>query len=434
MAYDYGLLNIVNLIDIFNSNTDTKIVKYLARRYLKERHSHTGEESGTTSDSLYHKRIQIGQSPQLYSKNLLSIDAKLLQNQQTTDNIGKDENKKSLSNEDNLYKEIDEAKPPSVFINVFNSEFERDQNSISTNSSQTSDSVKEMFTIKPEKVQKDLNKNIMNIINKPNRVQSTQISLSALSKKSLKYDGYKLNLTIKNEKCRDPSPHNSDSSLSNYTRNNKSITQCSTRFISDTKSVIKSEESIKAINEDLQGPNLPFKYSKISESNVYYNKNETYYTKKNEKILKLNHHDMTKISKQLTKLNNFYYLNSLSKRTAARPVIDELLKSKYSDPVFPLTENYSNEKVEDASLVKNIKKLNFNKNLQEPKNQEKLKPKSILSFSTKNERFYFKSQDQILDSYFSSLKKSNQVNKNTLPILKNNKILTRTQSLIRAKS
>jgi hypothetical protein len=36
MAYDYGQWKIVDLIDIFNPNTDKRIVKYLSKRYVSD--------------------------------------------------------------------------------------------------------------------------------------------------------------------------------------------------------------------------------------------------------------------------------------------------------------------------------------------------------------------------------------------------------------
>ena len=94
MAFDKGLYNIINLIDIFNTSTDTKIVKYLGEKYLKQNLKKLEKFDETKSISSYKNSMR---------KLFDTIPKKEIQSDDICDKF----------NEAELLREIDDLKPTS---------------------------------------------------------------------------------------------------------------------------------------------------------------------------------------------------------------------------------------------------------------------------------------------------------------------------------
>ena len=478
MAYDNGLHSIVSLIDIFDKKSHKNVVKYLGKRYLKE--NKMSAMSGV--DAVKSQLVSY----------LLTEEALFLQLQQETQEELEKSNKIDLSSEAyQMFKAVEKAKPESNFMYVFEENPEdtarknsnqagsdKDFKSISTNSLISN----EIMETKINRVRGE-NELAQQIVNRINEAQlssdlysesdknSPKFTQSPRSKsKMLNYDGYKINLMINDAAY---NRNNAESvATTRATAKSKNMSRLSFNLQNEyeIRDILKTSDDsdsnggdskkrpetsfvnqVQTANQKFYAnkpttssstrsnpTNLTLMNSKIPKRIVSFKNDEKYYST-NEKLN----------SKDTSKFNNYYYLNSLSKREVAKPVIEECLK-KYNEPLFPLQSRSSftnsaanlNEKKTRILSSKERKILNEEQfppvqdNLVFDPFRETTKTNKLTTRNqTAKNEFKYKTGNEVIETYLTSLKKSGLVNKNCFPIIRNSAQNSATQktNLIRAK-
>ena len=96
MAFDKGLYDIINLIDIFNEDTNEKIIKFLGKKYL-ERNLKGCKD--LESDASFKKKLNT-EFDNIFQEEIISDDIS---------------EKLDSTNEINFLKELEETKPSSAY-------------------------------------------------------------------------------------------------------------------------------------------------------------------------------------------------------------------------------------------------------------------------------------------------------------------------------
>ena len=453
MAYDRGMYSIVRLIDIFDKQTHKKIVKYLGKRCIKELN-----QEETTSDRPKTTVINY----------LLSEDGHMLAQALEEEEHLDDKSKNDLIIK--MYKDVDVTKPKSDFMYVFDEKSENDMTNSQSRSYFSSENLKESTEAKRRivKGKKDLPKQILNCMFDPFLTDSqNNMSEPPLSYRSkiLKYQDYEIDVLMnKNESDSKNKNRPIRSGMNFYLNNEYEIKKIikkderekllkkrfNVKFDSASSQVSdfvevdprksatnlntnRSQTSNTHLNSNRSDIfNVPFKSTIVPISEICYNKEKRIFTKKENSFIKpFNKIDKKDklIEKDVSKLNNHYYLNELHyKRVATRPVIEECLKKHLETP-FPLdnfpSENSSQVNQHETSSPKIVKNLNLKKKINTPKsgNSENfiLKPKLEAinnKIAPKIKQYQYKTENQIIDTYLNSLKKSGLTNKNCIPVLK----------------
>lgn len=289
MAFDYGLYNIINLIDIFNENTNENIIQFLGEKYLQ-------------NNLKFNKNID-KDSHNSYKKHLDKFD-NVQQNELIKDDLS---DKLDAASEINIFKEIEDLKPSSGYGykmkgNISNKDEAWDavsERSISTASLISSDAVIKnplsYKNMKPSRAkdQKELTQNILERI----KTKKTK------SNKSEECERVSCKSEIKNE-----SPENN---LQKFPPLVQSQHQISTSYSVLTPRTVQNDP-------------------------MYLKKNETIKVIKDKYLLKELH----------DKLSNHRYLSYLGEKPETKKIIENNIK-KYNEPMFPLgsipTECLNNE-------------------------------------------------------------------------------------------
>jgi hypothetical protein len=96
MAFDRGLYDIINLIDIFNEDTNEKIIKFLGKKYLQRNL----------------KSFKDLESDASFKEKLNTEFENIFQDENISDDISE---KLDSTNETNFIKELEEIKPSSAY-------------------------------------------------------------------------------------------------------------------------------------------------------------------------------------------------------------------------------------------------------------------------------------------------------------------------------
>ena len=452
MAYDRGLYATVRLIDIFDKQSHKKIVQYLGKRAIKELNLKSTPSTEAPKNDVINY--------------LLSEDAHMLHQIQQEE---QDERAKSEAST-KMYKEAGVAKPPSDFMFVFD-----DDENTSNRSLISTEQLRETEEVQRRDVkrEKDLPKQILNRIfdlNLPPESGSARIvdnSQLSFRSKMLKYQGYKIDLKMNEVNDGEAKKRNTSlkSGMSFYLNNEYEIKDIiNTETPKNQEKILKKRLNVKfestSQNSDLTGldivpenklkltnriqlnsnrssiSSVPFKSTIVPLREVYFDKEKKFFSKQVNSVAPLSHRDQKdkQINKDLSKLNNYYYLNTLKdNRAATRPVIDECLR-QHTNPLFPLVNNLADNSastlissVHDSSRKKILNPSVIRKRISSSKTQiasDKLTQRSKPVESNNNE-FKYKSGNQIVENYLNSLKKSGLTNKNCYPVLKSSIVVKR---------
>jgi hypothetical protein len=307
LAYENKLMNIVNLIDIFNENTDKRLVRYLGRRLLKNQWTvheppitqRDDDESLRPSRSIYEQRME--ENYNLTKKRLnemfLSDDAKFLNSKQ----IYNEQIMKEIStkNEINSLQQLNTT--------TTESRLDRDEEKYQ-NLNKKSDNLFETLSLEtphPNRffsknnfnntIERNLEENIMERINNNN--SSTNLKNYF---KRLHYDGFVINYVIEDKSDDDGDIKSNRDSFVTTSRSDRKV---------NTSSITSHKLS-----------------SFITTSND--NKNESAKTKKRElKSSKLKMPMlMTEKNHRISKLDNYLYLKSLRDSTTTNQQTKQLIK------------------------------------------------------------------------------------------------------------
>jgi len=454
MAYDRGMYSIVRLIDIFDKKTHKKIVKYLGKKCIKEMNQQAEPNADRPKSTVINY--------------LLSEDGLMLAQSLEEEEILDDKLKSDLLNK--MYKDADVTKPKSDFMYVFDEKSENEMNSQSR-SNFSSENLKESTEEKRRLVKgrKDLPKQIIDCMFDPYLTDSqNNMSEPPLSYRSkiLKYQDYEIDVLMNNSenhsKTKNTRPVvsgmnfylNNEYEIKNITKKdekqkllkkrlNVKFDSSSSQYSSFTDlgplnthaistatlNTSRSQASNSHLNSNRSDIfNVPFKSTIVPISEICYDKGKQIFTKKENSFIKPMSKSDKKdklIEKDVSKLNNHYYLNTLHyKRVATRPVIEECLKQHLEAP-FPLNVSSSINQNKTSSLKK-VKQFNLNKSVNSANGsingREPFSKFNIESTSKKklpNVR-QFKTENQIVETYLNSLKKSGLSNRNCVPVLKSN--------------
>ena len=333
MAFDKGLYNIIHLIDIFNTNTDTKIVKYLGEKYLKQNLKKLEKFDETKSISSYKNSM---------SKLFETIPKKEIQSDDIYEKF----------NEAELLREIDDLKPTSGCMHSYkknlaqNSKAENDDfrsvkfklnakaswseiGSISTSSLISSDFIRKNPILKETpktlkgKCQLNLTQKVLDRLETLEKsVRSSQDltfksfeSVSKIGSDSSKEMLQSID-TTKDHNCsksrrlvtKEPSV------ISNRIKNSEIVS-----FASNHSLILNKSKN--QINRDKNSFN-----TKVNSSN------DKIFLKQRDSIHSIND---PLILKHISKINNYRYLTILSKDTQNKKLIENNLR-KYDVPKFPL--------------------------------------------------------------------------------------------------
>jgi hypothetical protein len=480
MACDRNMTKIVDLIDIFDKNTDRRIKNHLAKRILKESMINKNKEkTNTAHDSYFYGNPLENQDNDVFNSEeitnyLLSDEANLLQlkHQQEKEML---ELVKQQEMEEESKKKIKSLTiNDSVEVIEAHSEEGDDDNNTITESSLSyisNDTMQKSGYFPTRKYRKvdSLGKQLMNQIEENSLSNKMfEIENDLFKKKSLQYEGYKINLYI--TQTPDLPPLESNRSILEdfynkiYISNSRKLSHYSKldlrNRLDETPILNNSRLSNKRIPSSRTESNrssLNFTPAVIPESIVSYKNEVKYYEKKFDNKIR----PILTNTKDINKIKNHNYLNELSKRTAAKDIVNDGIK-KYTEPLFPLNSNSyetldvesqfdeknqskirlsinnknsmeNNNKIStdqiDSNRSSDSKKVSFKLDLNEASiisgascnNLNKLSSVSLRSNSKKinqpkHEKLQ-KSQNQIFDSYMTSLKKSGLINNNCLPII-----------------
>jgi hypothetical protein len=412
MAYDNELFQIVDLIDIFDFNTDPKIAKYLAERYLRENFKE--EKPEDESKILYDNRLatnfvsDLGEKPSILitnefeSKKKLDSDSELIEHQ--------------------MIKEADEARPSSNISNRLNIEFTK-----SSNTSIISMISRQQTMLDPLRTNKaiidELNSSLLKKLNEKLDYINNILNLNMLSNqrvekiKCFKYNGYRVDLKLK--KNNDFFPPILSSSVGNHvTKPSKEIINLIPQNEIEIKRLLKMPSQIIPSNQKISTnkqninleqpliPNLCKNIKPVIKSDLVifqYEDEQKYYFKDTEETsFDLNE---MKFNKHLPKIKNYYYINSLKRIPAAQTQLVDSL-TKYNEPLFPMLIKINDNKKQSVENNKNIKKDFVNSGLSR-KHSDVTKPK-----------FSYKTDSEINENYLKSLKKSGLMNKNSKPVVR----------------
>jgi hypothetical protein len=453
MAYDRGMYSIVRLIDIFDKQTHKKIVKYLGKRCIKEiNQQETPPERPKTTVINY----------------LLSEDGR--KHEETFEDEEHLDEKLKSELLIKMYKDVDVTKPKSDFMYVFEEKSENDMLNSQSRSNFSSEYLKESMEVKRRivKGKKDLSKSIKDCMLDP-FLTSSQNNMSepplSYRSKILKYQDYEIDVLMNNKEIDSKNKNRPIRSGMNFYLNNeyeiKNIvkkderekllkkrlnvkfdssssqdsdfvdlgTNINTAYLNTNRSHASNSHLNSNRSEILNMPTIftvPFKSTIVPISEICYNKEKRIFTKKENSFIKpLNKIEIKDklIEKDVSKLNNHYYLNTLRyKRIATRPVIEECLKQHLEAP-FPL-ENLSQINQQETSNLKKVKSINSKAIVNSAKSgkseNSNLKPKLETNnkMSAHVKQHKYKTENQIIETYLSSLKKSGLSNKNCYPVLK----------------
>lgn len=97
MAFDYGLYNIINLIDIFNENTNENIIQYLGKKYLQSnlKINKSADKDSHNSNKKHLEKFNVSQQNDIIKDDL--------------------SDKLDANSEINLFKDIEDLKPGSGY-------------------------------------------------------------------------------------------------------------------------------------------------------------------------------------------------------------------------------------------------------------------------------------------------------------------------------
>lgn len=263
MAYDFDLMNIVDLIDIFNKKTDSRIINYLIKRKLLEKKNKEIFLKFNSEGNQNEFSEQKWKDPKNKEKYLLD----------RMDNL-------KLESEKILYKEVDNLKLPTDQIN--SDSFSKENSNSATLST---------FSIltNEEKRRKPINIS-ENLIKKTNKLEKISMGNDLMSlNRNLEYESYTLKIKINNNQNLKLKKDNERK----YTK----ILQCDTNF----QNGLERSSSLK--------------FHKIPDRLISYNKRFNFYTKNLNKLE----------PKHLSKFNNFYYLKSLSNFSSSQSIFEKLV-------------------------------------------------------------------------------------------------------------
>jgi len=422
MAYDNDLFQIVDLIDIFDPNTDPKIVKYLTERYLKENFK-ADEEPVEESTVLYENRLQTdfvsdtGEKPSIIitnefeSRKKLDLDSELI--------------------EQEMHKEADEARPSSNIsnrLNNFELPFAKSSTSINSMISRQQTMLDPLRTNKA--IIDELNVSLVKKLTEKLEYVNSVLVLAKLSNKRMgkmkcfKYDGFRLDLKL--NKSHDFFPPILSSSLGNHViKPSKEIINLKPhnevvikRLLKMPNEIIPPDDlDIAKQNNDssLNKSMIPGQCKNIkpvikSDLVIFqYETEQKYYFKETETENNNNFYmNETKfMNKHLPKIKNYYYINSLKRIPAAQTQLVDSL-SKYNEPLFPMLIKI-NDKQEQQSVEKQkiIKRDLVHSGLSRKSSDVSQRPK-----------FLYKTDIEINENYLKSLKKSGLMNKNCKPVVR----------------
>ena len=497
MAYDKNMKRIVDLIDIFDKNTDRRIRNYLAKRYLKENMTNNSIQKNNTSSGAYiNGDPLVNPDSEIVNKDevtnyLLSDEANLLQLKHQQEKEMFDSSRQKEIEEEKKKKVKTLRINDSVDVIEFDSDNEEDdednntitESSLSYISNETIEKSGYFPNRKYRKVE-NLNKQVLNqIADNSINTKPFEIENDLFKKKSLQYQGYKINLYI--TQTPDLPPLDSQRSLLEdfynkiYISNSSKLSRYSkldmrsrlneTPLFNNNSSRL-SNKSVSSSRTELNRSSVNSSPAIIPESVISYKKEEKYFEKKHDNKIR----PVLSNSKEINKIKNHNYLNELSKRSAVKDIIFDGMK-KYVEPLFPLNSesfeiidsennldkktqtktraninksslsteyvNYKNsiDQIDSnrSSSSSECKRVSFKKDLNEESilsgfncnNSNKYSSMSLRSSAKKSAHSQpklekvQKTHNQIFDSYMNSLKKSGLINKNCLPII--NKKTTR---------
>jgi hypothetical protein len=478
MAYDRNMTKLVDLIDIFDKNTDRRIRNCLAKRYLKENIIKRNKENmNNNCNSYFYKNPLENSDDDVFNRDnvvdyLLSDEANLLQlkHQQEKEMIEaarleqEEIEKESKKKTNNLVNMIEVNRPDDDNNTITESSLSY----ISNESLEKSGYFPNRKYRKVDSLEKQLMKEITeNSLNK----SSFEIENEFFKKKSLQYKGYKINFYISQTpdplslapeaaKCGSLLEDFYDkiyiSKLSRYSKLDKRNRLNETPLSNNNSNL--SNRRVSSSRTESKRSSLNYSPAVIPESVLSYRNEEKYFEKKfDNKILPV----LTN-SKEINKIKNHNYLNELSKRTATKDVVIEGMK-KYTEPLFPLNSesseiiygetkfdkkiqakthvNNNKNSIENSNISNQIDQMDNNRSSSDCKKVSfklELNEASILSGLSSNNLNRFssmslrpsskkpaqfkhdqtqKTQNQIFNSYMNSLKKSGLINKNCLPII-----------------
>jgi len=365
MAYDYGLNRIVDLIDIFNKSTNKHIVKFLGKRILNESNHLIDIENA----EMYKNRIRVSFDDKKSDKS--SVEEKKSEKSKAS-------SVQLISDSFTLQNEIERDKPNSDLMFTFrqtdNLDFDEESkvfnevHSISTRSllARKEPMLNPLNKEKPD-IKMDLKENVAKIVSQSEDLLNQP---NANRKKSLKYNGYKLNLFItdSNENCVEESklfydtPRDSSRTSSFRLSSRLSINSSQTFYANQVESVEKPKQPI-----------IPKLKKIIPENKISYKENQKYFVKKDTaNIVELKSNQTNKSKYYLNKFNNYYYLNSLSSRDSEKKnMINENLL-KHNELLFPLYDKNSSQNASKDKLSMCLK--------------NKKTSTSMMSYNEKSER------------------------------------------------